>query len=268
MSHPNRMTPLPTLSIEPANLADLADLAELAAGMLPQPHPAPRLHLHDDDCLLVARRATGGPVLASLRIRPKLGLREPRYAYHVGCAVHTAEDLGLFQRQATLTLGNDLTGACELSDFLWVQDHAHPASAQQLLIGLIDAALDHIAADATSFGTEVVCELAGPRDESGESPFWRGLGRHFCRQDVDQLQADWGEAWHRHLAALLPKHAIYASFLPDDTQAVMGQAAADLAVLRQALAACGFTFSRHVRINDGGPIFIAETQQRRALLAR
>jgi arginine N-succinyltransferase len=246
----------------------LSDLAELAADLGDGGLTPPKLHLSEADTLLVAEPADGGALLACLRVAPRLGLREPRYVYHVGCAVHAAADLGLFQRQATLTLGNDLTGSTELTDVLWARQHLSESQQQAVLFELIQAALVHLVRTHAQQTVEpearqVVIELRGQRDAAGESPFWQGLGSPFCHQDVAGIKTRFGEAWHRHLAALLPKHAIYASFLPAATQAAIGRADARVLVLQQALIQAGFAHAQHVTIDDGGPIMAIHLDQLR-----
>lgn len=192
--------------------------------------------------------------LACLRLREHLGLTLPRYSYHVGQAVHAAAELGLFQRQATLLLGNDQTGDSELTDVAWAPELGDDLR-EQALQTLLDSALARIAAEPQRYGARLVIELAGHRDAAGRSPFWQGLAAHFCPRDPLEAQAQMGEAWRSHLAALLPRQLLYLSFLDEAAQAAVGQASAAAGPLLKALKACGFAAGHHVRIDDGGPIW-------------
>lgn len=196
-------------------------------------------------------------LLACLRLREHLGLRLPRYSYHVGQAVHAAAELGLFQRQATLQLGNDQTGDAELCDIAAAPglDETTRTEALQLLL---DSALARIAAEPQRYGARLVVELAGWRDAAGRSPFWLGLGAHFCPRDPLEVEAELGEAWRTHLASLLPRQLLYLSFLDEAAQAAVARPGAAAEPFLQVLRASGFAEGQHVRIDDGGPIWVQQ----------
>lgn len=196
---------------------------------------------------LVATDAQG-QALASVRLQPPIGLVRPRYWYRVGCAVHAAADLHLFRRQTTLQLGNDLTGACELTDL------AMASGAASDLAALVAAARAIAGGHPATQQCPVIAELRGRRDALGRSPFWWGLGRHFYAGNPDEVRALHGSDASGHLAMLLPRQLLYADFLPADAQAALGMARAEAEPTRQALQASGGRFGGHVAIDDGGPV--------------
>lgn len=188
-------------------------------------------------------------VVACLRLCPKLGLDLPRYSYHLGRVVHAAAELNLFSTQATLMLGNDHTGDSELADLACAPGLDIDAQVAALRT-LIHAALDLVAPCQ-----RVVVELAGLRDAvTGQSPFWQGLGRFFYDGDPALAQAQHGDAWRSHLAALLPRQTLYLSFLNEAAQAAVGRVGEVGLAAAQALRECGFEFAQHLRIDDGGPV--------------
>ncbi|MFY7866725.1 arginine N-succinyltransferase [Roseateles sp.] len=205
--------------------------------------------------LLLAEVGSNRP-LACLRLVRRLGMSLPRYSFHLGRVVHAAAELGLFRAQATLLLGNDHSGESELADLACAPDLDEPTQ-QSLLARLIAAALQRIAQQAgQGFGTQLVVELAGPREAgTGASPFWQGLGAHFYAGEPELAQQRWGEAWCSHLAALLPRQTVYLSFLSPAAQAAVGQLGAPARPAAQALAAAGFGFADHISIDDGGPVW-------------
>jgi len=213
----------------------------------------------DDDRLLLCHDDDGGRLLATLRLQARIGLTTPRCWFHLGLAVHAAPGLGLFRPQRTLQLGNDLTGAAELCDLAMMPGQG------AALFALVGAALQTARADVARWGAPVIAELPGLRDEAGEvagevsgdSPFWRGLGRHFFRGDPAEAEARLGLAWRSHLAALLPRQLIYASFLPDEAQAAMARTGAAQQAVREALQSAGFVWRQHLRIDDGGAVLEA-----------
>lgn len=191
---------------------------------------------------------------ACLRLRPRLGLTLPRYSFHLGRIVHASSELGLFRVQPTLLLGNDHTGESELADLACAPELVMDEQVEALSL-LVQAALAHIAADRETFGDRLIVELAGTRDEAGTSPFWQGLGQHFYVGDPAAAQAELGEAWRSHLSTLLPKQALYLSFLSEAAQAAAGQLGEAGQAAARALRRHGFAVAQHLRIDDGGPIF-------------
>lgn len=194
---------------------------------------------------------------ASLRFVRRLGLRLPRYHFHVGQVVHAAQELGLFCMQTTLLLGNDLTGFSELCDFRATTDAgAGITEPVESLTRLIAAAVQHVES-CTDHGGRLIAELPGWRNDRGISPVWQALGARFFQGDAAAAEVRLGEAWRTHLAALLPRQTIYLSFLGAEAEACLAKHSASPVpvALAIAFARAGFDASSHVRIDDGGPVF-------------
>lgn len=233
-----------------------ADLA-VCAGWRNQAGQAPAAPGAGEQALVLCD-ASGRPQ-ACARLRERLGLDLPRYSFHIGRAVHAAAELGLFQCQDTLLLGNDHTGEAELVDLAHAPDCPDPAAA---LARLLAALLERWHAQPASAQRLLVVELAGWRDAQGRSPVWDGLGRFFCPGQAEGQRARWGEAWPAHLAALMPRQTLYLSFLGEPVREHLGRPDAAVQAAAQALAEAGFADSRHVRIDDGGPIWALAPRQR------
>lgn len=196
--------------------------------------------------------------VGGIRIERRIGLVQPRYWYHTGCVVYAAAELGLFQRERTLLLGNDHTGASELSD-LHIDRRMLARSEQALLThALVSAAMAQLRQDfAQGDAEKVIYAVPGVRDEQNNSPFWEGLGRHFYPGDVDQAQARFGALWLTHVAALLPRHPLIVSLLDPQAQAAIGSADSSASELVGALSASNFRIGQHVSLFDAGPVFEA-----------
>lgn len=190
---------------------------------------------------------------ASLLLVPRLGLALPRYHFHIGRVVHAAQELGLFRVQTTLLLGNDHTGQSELAELRFAPGLSETGQTAALS-QLITAARQLIAERPADFGDWLIAELPGWRDPSGASPFWQALGAHFYAGDAGDAESRHGPAWRSHLAALLPRQAIYLSFLGEATEARLAQPADAARPALAALRAGGFQLPTHVRIDDGGPV--------------
>ncbi|MFM2066522.1 MAG: hypothetical protein RLZZ584_1431 [Pseudomonadota bacterium] len=211
--------------------------------------------------------AAPGEPLACLRLRRHIGLDQPRHWYHRGCVVHAAPQLQLYQRQDTLLLGNDLTGAGELADLACDAARLAPAEQPAVLGLLVQAALLLVAARRKRYPPQLVAELAGQRDVHGQSPFWLGLGRHFYAGDPQAALQAWGPGWLVHLAPLLPRQPVYCAFLPEPARLAIGVAGAACAAAEAALRAAGLAPGRHVRVDDAGPVLEAPLDRLPALAA-
>jgi len=215
--------------------------------------------------LLLAQHRDGGQPVAALCLRTRIGLVLPRYWYHVGATVHAAGELQLFHRQRTLLLGNDHTGASELAELAWRRDGLSLAEQAAALRCLVSSALALAVQQRAHPGEQLIVELPGVRDAAGQSPFWQGLGRHFYGGDPQDAESRFGADWPSHVAALLPRLPVLATFLPHSAQAAIAQVADHALVLRELLQACGLRYSHHIRIHDGGPVLVAELDDVAAL---
>lgn len=275
------MTPPSVATAGPTDWIVRVATVEDLGGLLPLLPPAgrgvPVLPSGAGEWLYAAIRAGGAAVDGCVRVRRGIGLEQPRYWYHVGCAVQAAPELGLYHRQRTLLLGNDLTGAWEIADLACDRASLDEPAQARLLGRLVAAALECIAlrrdaaagAPQEAVGTRalacgiaaherVVCEIPGLRDAEGTSPFWRSLGRHFYDGDVLLAAERHGPMWRTHAAALLPREPLLESFLTPEAQAAIGAPGDGSGAVVRALEAAGLRAGRYVTIDDAGPVFEAE----------
>ena len=240
--------------VRPAGDADLPQLQALSWSAAPAAA---------GEVLLVAQAAPPddepSALLACLRLRPAIGMDLPRVGYHVGCTVHAAPELGLFHRQRTLMLGHDHTGASELADIAWAREDVALSDQAATLQLLVQTALLLIACHRARYADRLITELPGPRDSSGQSPFWQGLGRHFYPGDAQAATVAHGAAWRTHVSALLPRQPVYTSFLPAPAQVAIAQVQPDALLLRDVLEQAGLRYSHHVNVEDAGPVLEATT---------
>jgi arginine N-succinyltransferase len=211
----------------------------------------------DDDRLLLA--VSAGQALGCLRVRRRVGLDHPRYWFHVGFRVHAAVELAMFRRERTLLLGNDHTGAAELSEFALRAVLPESTTGTALAQELVAKALRWLLQEDPGADDlpKVIAALPGPRSADGSAPFWNGLGRHFYAGDVEQALARFGTHWQTHVAALLPRHPLVVSVLHADVQDAIGAIHPDARVWRDALADAGLRAGQHIGLHDGGPVYEA-----------
>jgi arginine N-succinyltransferase len=108
------------------------------------------------------------------------------------------------------------------------------------------------------FRDHVLSELLPPLEPDGTSKLWEALGRRFTGltyQEADLLSKDNKEFIH----ALFPDDPIHTELLPDDVRAVIGQVGGDTKAVEKMLRRIGFDYAQQIDPFDGGPHFVART---------
>lgn len=235
----------PQVLVRPAAPEDLAALRDFDGFELAPARP--------EEAVWVALLGGSSAACASLRLRRRIGQPLPAAWFRLGWAVHASAELKLYGRQRTLMLCHDLVGADALTGWGMAPDLGAP-SALAVWTALLATALD---AHAPAAGDVPGCiaELPGLRGADGGSPVWDGLGRHFFELDLARARAQHGAEWTHHVASLLPRQLVYASFLPPDAQDALGRTHAGAAALVDALKSHGFEPRDHVALTDAGAVF-------------
>jgi arginine N-succinyltransferase len=203
----------------------------------------------DEQWIFVMEDIAQSKVVGICAIAGAVGLREPWYSYRVGTVVHASRELGIFTRTPTLFLSNDHTGASELCSLFLAPDYRVGRNGALLS----KSRLMFMAQFRERFSPKVIAELRGVSDESGRSPFWESLGRHFFSMDFAEADYLTGIGKKSFVAELMPKHPLYSSFLSKEAQAVIGETHEMTRPARRLLEQEGFRFEGHVDIFDAGP---------------
>lgn len=177
------------------------------------------------------------------------GLDEPFYNYHVGTTVHASRPLNIYNRIPTLYLSNDYTATSVLCS-LYLRPEFRSGGAGRLLS---KCRFLFMANFAKRFSEKVIAEMRGVSDDSGRSPFWEGLGRHFFSIEYGEAEHVVGMGNKAFIAELMPPHPIYAVLLPPEAQAVMGKVHPQTAPALHLLEQEGFRYQGYIDIFDGGP---------------
>lgn len=115
-----------------------------------------------------------------------------------------------------------------------------------------------IALQRKSFRDNLLAELLPPLEPDGTSHLWEALGRHFTGlsySEADRLSKRNKE----FIRGLFPEGEIYASLLPPVAQAVIGAVGEQTRGVEKILRRIGFHYASRVDPFDGGPHFIART---------
>ncbi|AVG16505.1 arginine N-succinyltransferase [Chromobacterium vaccinii] len=215
----------------------------------------------DHGYVFVLEDSENGKVAGICAVEAAVGLKEPWYNYRIGTIVHASEELGVYSRHETLFLSNDHTGYSELCTL-----YLHPDYRVKRNGGLLSKSrFLFLAQFPQLFGKMVVAEMRGVSDETGRSPFWEALGRHFF--SIDFAEADYltGIGQKAFVAELMPKHPVYVDFLEPEAQAVIGLTHEATRPAVAMLESEGFRYEGYVDIFDAGPTVQAYTGDIRAV---
>jgi arginine N-succinyltransferase len=108
------------------------------------------------------------------------------------------------------------------------------------------------------FRDHVLSELLPPLEPDGTSRLWEVLGRKFTGlsyQEADLLSKDNKE----FINALFPDDPIHTELLPEDVQALIGKVGPETRAVEAMLRRIGFEYAGQIDPFDGGPHFVAHT---------
>lgn len=212
------------------------------------------------DYMFVMEDTDSGRPAGVCAIKGSVGLTEPFYNYRIGTLVHSSRELNVFTRMDTLYLSNDLTGSTELCSLFLHPDYRSGNNGKLLSKSrfLFIAQFPHL------FTEKLIAEMRGYQ-ESGRSPFYEGLGRHFFKMDFDHVDALTAVGKKSFIAELMPRQPLYVDYLPQDAQDVIGKVHTSTAPARRLLEQEGMYFEGYVDIFDAGPVLQARVSELRAM---
>jgi arginine N-succinyltransferase len=117
-----------------------------------------------------------------------------------------------------------------------------------------------VAMQRASFRDQLLAELLPPLEPDGTSHLWEALGRHFTGlsySEADRLSKRNKE----FIKGLFPDGTIYATLLPPHAQAVIGAVGEQTRGVEKMLRRVGFQYAGRVDPFDGGPHFLARTDE-------
>jgi arginine N-succinyltransferase len=108
--------------------------------------------------------------------------------------------------------------------------------------------------------SELLAELLPPLESDGTSHLWEAVGRHFTGlsyHEADRLSKKNKE----FIRGLWPEGDIYASLLSPQAQEIIGKVGPQTKGVEKLLRRIGFRFADRVDPFDGGPHFVAPTDE-------
>jgi arginine N-succinyltransferase len=209
--------------------------------------------------LFVLEDVTKGRLIGTSMIHAQHGTRRsPHVFLQVLEDERYSETLDRYMVHECLRLAYNYDGPTEIGGLILLPEYrGHPASLGKFLSY---TRFLFIAMHRSVFRGRVLSELLPPLEDDGSSRLWNHLGRVFTGLtygEADRLSKDNKE----FIKSLFPHGLIYTSLLPDEVREVIGVVGPETRGVEKMLRRIGFEFARTIDPFDGGPHFIAETDQ-------
>jgi arginine N-succinyltransferase len=169
-----------------------------------------------------------------------------------------SETLDIHQSHRLLRIGYNYSGPTEIGGL--VLQPAYRGHKVALGKWLSYVRFLYIALHRRDFRDEVISELMPPLEEDGTSIMWESIGRHFTGmtyQEADRLSRSNKE----FIRALFPQEPLYLALFPRALDNVVGQVGPQTKGVEAMLRRIGFRYAERIDPFDGGPHFIARTDE-------
>ena len=182
--------------------------------------------------------------------------RAPHIFYRVEDDERYSVTLDKYFVHQTLRIGYNYNGPTEIGGLILLPEYRR--SSESLGKTLSYVRFLFIRMHRPWFRSHVLSELLPPLEPDGTSRLWEALGRKFTGltyQEADHRSKDNKEFIH----ALFPDEPIHTELLPDDVRAIIGQVGPDTQAVERMLRRVGFEYADQIDPFDGGPHFMART---------
>jgi arginine N-succinyltransferase len=194
-------------------------------------------------------------------IAARVGGFEPWYSYKIRRERFTHAPLKFSREIPTLHLRQEHRGPSEICSLFLHRDLRRSGAGRLLSL----ARFLFMNAFPRRFTETVIAEMRGYVDQTGKSPFWEAVARHFYPFDFYRADVLSGLGEKEFIADLNPRHPLYLPLLASEVQAVIGRVHHDTEPALALLLAEGFEHSGEVDIFDAGPILHARVAELRCV---
>jgi len=156
----------------------------------------------------------------------------------------------------TLRIGYNYSGPTEIGGLILLPEYRRTSESLGKTLSYVRFLF--LRMHRSWFRNHVLSELLPPLEADGTSRLWEALGRKFTGltyQEADLLSKDNKEFIH----ALFPDDPIHTELLPDDVRAIIGKVGPDTKAVEGMLRRIGFEYAHQIDPFDGGPHFLAKT---------
>jgi arginine N-succinyltransferase len=197
--------------------------------------------------------------IGSSSIIAQLGRRDAPYIYFdVLDEERYSKSLDRHFHHTVLRLGFSYKGPTELGGLVVApEDRGAP---ERLGRFVSYARFAFIAGRREAFRDQLLAELLPPLEPDGTSHLWEALGRRFT--GMSYAEADRLSSRDKDfIRDLFPLGEIHTSFFDDRARDVIGQVGGQTLGVERMLRAVGFRYAKRVDPFDGGPHFVAPTDE-------
>lgn len=197
--------------------------------------------------------------IGSSSIIAQLGRRDAPYIYFdVLDEERYSKSLDKHFHHKVLRLGFSYKGPTELGGLVVSPDER--GSHERLGRFVSYARFAFIAGRRDAFRDQLLAELLPPLEPDGTSHLWEALGRRFT--GMSYAEADRLSSRDKDfIRDLFPLAEIHTSLFDDRARDVIGQVGGQTLGVERMLQAIGFRYARRVDPFDGGPHFVAATDE-------
>jgi len=209
--------------------------------------------------VLILRDLEEDRAVGTSMILGQLGRRDAPYIYFDVLAEEKySNTLDKHFVHQVLSIGYSYAGPTEIGGLVMHPDYRRSPEKLGMLISYVRFLF--IAMNRSAFRDQVLAELLPPLEPDGTSHLWEAIGRRFTGmtyREADRLSKRNKE----FVKGLFPDGDIYASLLAPEAQAVIGKVGAQTRGVEKLLRRIGFRYVNRVDPFDGGPHFMAPTDE-------
>jgi arginine N-succinyltransferase len=209
--------------------------------------------------VFLLRDIRSGEALGTSMIVAQLGRRDAPYIYlDVITEEKYSSALDRHFDHTVLRIGFSYNGPTEIGGL--VVAPVHRRSPERLGLSISYVRFLFIAMHRSLFQNEILAELLPPLEPDGTSHLWEAFGRRFT--GMSYAEADLLSSENKSFVRdLFPSGNVYASLLSEDARSVIGKVGAQTRGVEKMLRRIGFRYAKRIDPFDGGPHFVAETDE-------
>jgi len=169
-----------------------------------------------------------------------------------------SETIDVHKSHRLLRIGYNYSGPTEIGGLVLLPTYRRHAVALGKWLSYVRFL--YIGMHRQEFRDEVISELMPPLEADGTSLMWESIGRHFTGmsyQEADRLS----QTNKEFIRALFPQEPLYLSLFPKHVQDVIGEVGPQTKGVEAMLRRIGFRYAERIDPFDGGPHFIARTDE-------
>lgn len=201
----------------------------------------------------------GGRLIGTSMIHAQHGTRRaPHIFFDVLTDERYSETLDRHFVHQILRIGYNYNGPTEIGGLILLPEYRRHEYSLGKWLSYVRFL--YIATHRDRFRDEVLSELLPPLEPDGTSQLWECLGRHFTGmnyQEADRIS----QTNKEFIRTLFPSEPIYTALLPRGVQEMIGVVGPETRGVEKMLRRIGFSYAHRIDPFDGGPHFIAHTDE-------